>query len=105
MWSHKKSQGGHAMKWSPAQILGGAVAVAALAGALAAPAANASNDRPLFMAVGSHERAPIGWPEFCLEYVYECETEGTMAHDGVVHTEGWNDHVRIDIRLNDIGKP
>ena len=93
------------MKWSPAQILGAAVAVAALAGALAAPAANAGNDRPLFMAVGGHARAPIGWVEFCSEYAPECETKPATPHDAVLSTKGWKELVRINKWVNDTVKP
>jgi len=93
------------MKWSPAEILGAAVAVAALAGALAAPAANASNDRPLFMTVGSHARAPIGWTEFCSEYAPECETKAATPHDAVLTTKGWKELVRINKSVNDTVKP
>src|SRR5436190_14301866 len=104
MWSHKKSQGGHTMKRSPAEILGAAVAVAALAGALAAPA-NAGNDRPLFMAVGGHARAPIGWVEFCSEYAPECETKPAAPHDAVLSTKSWKELVRINKWVNDSVKP
>ena len=93
------------MKRSPAEILGAAVAVAALAGALAAPAANASNDRPLFMTVGSHARAPIGWTEFCSEYAPECETKAATPHDAVLTTKGWKELVRINKWVNDTVKP
>ena len=93
------------MKWSPTGILGAGIAAAALAAALAMPAAQAAGERTLFISVGATARAPIGWTEFCAEYAPECETKPVEARDVVLSNKAWKDLVRINKWVNDTVKP
>jgi predicted transglutaminase-like cysteine proteinase len=72
--------------------------------ALAMPA-EAASERPLFIAVGSSTRAPVGWVEFCSEYAPECETKAVEARDVVLSTKSWKDLLRINKWVNDTVKP
>ena len=80
------------------------IAVTAAA-ALAAPAALAGNDKPLFVSVGDVARAPIGWVEFCVEYKGECATKPTTPRDVVLSPKAWTDLVRVNAWVNDNIKP
>jgi predicted transglutaminase-like cysteine proteinase len=79
-------------------------AAAAVMAALAMPA-EAASERPLFIAVGTTTRAPIGWVEFCSEYASECETKAVEARDVVLSTKAWKDLLRINKWVNDTVKP
>jgi predicted transglutaminase-like cysteine proteinase len=79
-------------------------AAAAMVAALAMPA-EAASERPLFIAVGSSTRAPVGWVEFCSEYAPECETKAVEARDVVLSTKSWKDLLRINKWVNDTVKP
>jgi predicted transglutaminase-like cysteine proteinase len=94
------------MQWSPTGILGAGIAAAALAAALAMPAANAASEqRALFISVGATARAPIGWIEFCSEYAPECETKALDARDVVLSAKAWKDLTRINRWVNETVKP
>jgi predicted transglutaminase-like cysteine proteinase len=94
------------MQWSPTGILGAGIAAAALAAALAMPAANAASEqRALFISVGTTARAPIGWIEFCSEYAPECETKALDARDVVLSAKAWKDLTRINRWVNETVKP
>jgi predicted transglutaminase-like cysteine proteinase len=93
------------MKWSATEILGAGFAVAALAAGIVAPSANAAGDRPPLIAVGTGARAPIGWLEFCSEYVPECETKPLEPRDVVLTTKAWKDLARINKWVNESIKP
>jgi predicted transglutaminase-like cysteine proteinase len=82
----------------------GLAAVASLAFA-AAPAANAANERPLFVSVGDTSRPPIGWVEFCYERPRECAVTATTPRDVVLTAKAWKDLVRINNWVNDRIKP
>jgi predicted transglutaminase-like cysteine proteinase len=86
-------------------IAAGFAAVAALAGALAMPAAHAANERPLFIAIGASARAPIGWVEFCSDYPRECDGKLLEARDVVLTPKAWKDLVRINKLVNEQIKP
>ena len=81
------------------------MAAAVLAVALVMPTANAANERPLFISVGTPVRAPIGWLEFCAEYTPECEPRAAEARDVVLSSKAWKDLVRINKWVNDTVKP
>jgi predicted transglutaminase-like cysteine proteinase len=85
--------------------LGAGIAAAALAAALAMPAAQAAGERTLFISVGATARAPIGWTEFCAEYAPECETRQLDARDVVLTAKAWKDLTRINKWVNDTVKP
>jgi predicted transglutaminase-like cysteine proteinase len=104
MWLLKK-RGAAQMKWNPTEILRAGFAVAALAAGIVASAANAASERPLFIAVGTSARAPIGWLEFCSEYAPECEAKPLEPRDVVLTTKAWKDLARINKRVNETVKP
>src|SRR5262245_63019864 len=85
-------------------IVLGLTAVASLAFA-AAHAANAANERPLFVSVGEMSRAPIGWVEFCYARPRECATQPTTPRDVVLGAKAWKDLVRVNSWVNDKIKP
>jgi predicted transglutaminase-like cysteine proteinase len=80
------------------------VAAAALAVALTIPA-QAANERPLFISIGTSARPPIGWIEFCSEHTRECEVRPLEARDVVLTQKAWKDLVRINKWVNDTVKP
>lgn len=80
------------------------IAVAMLA-ALTGPAANAANERPLFVSLGSASRPPIGWVEFCAEHRRECDTRPVEARDVVLTPAAWRDLVRINRWVNSNVRP
>jgi predicted transglutaminase-like cysteine proteinase len=91
------------MPWRATEILGAGIAVAALAAVIGS--ASAANERALFAAVGASVRAPVGWLEFCSEYVPECETKSLEARDVVLTTKAWKDLTRVNRWVNDTVKP
>jgi len=90
------------MKNDYKRILGAAIGAVALVGALTVPAAG---ERPLFISVGMSARPPIGWIEFCSEYVRECDTKPVEARDVVITQKAWKDLNRINRWVNDTVKP
>jgi predicted transglutaminase-like cysteine proteinase len=78
-----------------------ALMLAVLAGATA----EAANERPLFISLGSAARAPIGWVDFCAEHRRECDTRPVEARDVVLTTTAWRDLVRINRWVNQKVKP
>lgn len=87
------------------RLLRAALALGALATATTIPAAQAANERPLFVAMGASARAPAGWAEFCIEYPRDCDTRRLEARDVVLTRQSWKDLVRINNRVNDAIKP
>ena len=84
---------------------GGLAAAAALAAALVMSAAEAANERPLFVSIGAGARAPIGWIEFCVEHVRECDVKPLEARDVVLTPQAWKDLLRVNKWVNDQIKP
>jgi predicted transglutaminase-like cysteine proteinase len=82
----------------------GLLAVIMLA-ALAGPAAQAANERPMFISTGASSRAPIGWNEFCNENRSECNTRPMEARDVVLTPTAWRDLVRVNRWVNTKVKP
>lgn len=93
------------MRWSATEIIAAGIAVAALTAGSISPAANAAGDRPLFIAVGSSARPPIGWTEFCSEYAPECETRPIPPRDMVLTTKAWKELARINRWVNETVRP
>ncbi len=87
------------------RVFGAVVAAAAIAALLTAPAANAANERPLFVNLGASSRAPIGWVEFCSRHPAECESKALDARDVVLSQKAWKDLVRINAWVNATIKP
>jgi predicted transglutaminase-like cysteine proteinase len=90
------------------RLFGAGLAMAAAVGfAALMPAADAeaANDRPLFIALGTPARAPIGWIDFCAEHVRECDNRTVEARDVVLTQKSWKDLVRINRWVNDNIKP
>jgi predicted transglutaminase-like cysteine proteinase len=73
--------------------------------ALTTAPATAANERPLFVALGTSARPPIGWVEFCAEYQRECETRPMEARDVVLTPAAWRDLVRINNWVNSNIRP
>lgn len=93
------------MRWSATEIIAAGIAVAALTTGSILPAANAAGDRPLFIAVGSSARPPVGWIEFCSEYAPECETKPIPPRDMVLTTKAWKELARINKWVNETVRP
>jgi len=94
------------MSFRNTRLVGVAFVIAvAIAGALPAAEAAAADDHPLFVAVGTPTRAPIGWTEFCAEHARECNTKAVEARDVVLSQKSWKDLVRVNKRVNDSIKP
>jgi predicted transglutaminase-like cysteine proteinase len=85
------------------EILGAGIAVLALTVLIGS--ASAANERPLFAAIGTTVRAPIGWLEFCSEYAPECEIRPLEARDVVLSAKAWKELIRINRWVNDSIKP
>jgi predicted transglutaminase-like cysteine proteinase len=64
-----------------------------------------STEHPLFIAVGTDARPPIGWVEFCAEYAPECDTAPLEARDVVLSSKAWSDLVHINRWVNESIKP
>src|SRR5262245_34290954 len=73
--------------------------------AFAGPAAQAASERPMFIAIGTSSRAPIGWIEFCAEHRQECNTRPMEARDVVLTPTAWRDLVRVNRSVNTKVKP
>lgn len=84
------------------RLIASTVALFAL-GAISA--ANAGSERVVYVAVGDHARAPIGWLEFCSENPRECATGRTVARDAVLTPQAWSSLVRTNDWVNQSIKP
>jgi len=67
--------------------------------------AASATERLLYVAVGEHARAPIGWVEFCTENPRECATGRTAARDVVLTPQAWSSLMRINDWVNQSIKP
>lgn len=85
--------------------LGAEIAMAAMIAAAAMPAAQAANERPLFIALGTSTRAPAGWTDFCAQTPRECDSRPLDARDVVLSQKAWKDLVQINAWVNDQIKP
>jgi predicted transglutaminase-like cysteine proteinase len=85
--------------------VGAGMVAAVILTALGASAAQATNERLMFIALGASSRAPIGWTEFCADNRRECETKPMEARDVVLTTAAWKDLVRINRWVNSKIKP
>jgi predicted transglutaminase-like cysteine proteinase len=83
----------------------GLALVAAVGFASVAPRAEAANDRPLYISVGTAARAPIGWIDFCAEHARDCDNRTVEARDIVLTQKSWKDLVRINKWVNEHIKP
>ena len=93
------------MHFGCTRFFGAGLVLAAALAAMPAAAAQAASEQPLFVAIGTGARAPIGWIEFCAEYSRECNTQRLEARDIVLTQASWNDLVRINKQVNDSIKP
>src|SRR2546430_16361760 len=88
---------GHGMQRNYTRLFGAVgAAAAALAAALAMSAAEAANERPLFVALGAAARAPIGWIEFCGEHGREWDGKPLEARDVVLTPQAGNGLMRVN---------
>ena len=85
--------------------VGAGMFAAVMLAALACPAAQAANEQPIFIALGTSSRAPIGWTEFCAENRRECEARPLEARDVVLTPTAWRDLARINRWVNTKIKP
>jgi predicted transglutaminase-like cysteine proteinase len=81
-----------------ARVLAAATLVVA---GLATPAAQASGDQRLFIAVGAPTQPSIGWAGFCTEYAPECESKPLEPRDVVLTPKAWKDLARINTWVNE----
>jgi predicted transglutaminase-like cysteine proteinase len=93
------------MKSNFTRQLGAGLAAAALAAMLAMTQAQAANERAMYASVGGTVRAPIGWTEFCADYVPECDTKALEARDVVLTAKAWKDLVRVNNSVNEAIRP
>ena len=85
--------------------VGAGLAAAIMLVALTGSAALAASERPMFIAIGTSSRAPIGWTEFCAENRQECDTRPMEARDVVLSPTAWRDLVRVNRWVNGKIKP
>jgi predicted transglutaminase-like cysteine proteinase len=83
-------------------LFASAIAIAAFS---AVSTASYATERLLYVAVGDHSRAPIGWLEFCAENRRDCATSRTAARDVVLTPQAWTSLVRINDWVNQSIKP
>jgi predicted transglutaminase-like cysteine proteinase len=81
------------------------VRIAAAGCVIVFASAAAASPRPLFVSTGDSSRAPIGWVEFCIENVRECNVAPSMPRDVVLTSKAWRDLVRVNKWVNDAIKP
>ena len=86
-------------------LLGARIGCTALIVMVSLTTAQAANERPLFISVGPSARAPIGWVEFCVEHVRECDVKPLEARDVVLTPQAWKDLLRVNKWVNDQIKP
>ena len=85
--------------------VGAGLAAAIMLVAFTSSAAQAASERPMFIAIGTSSRPPIGWTEFCAENRHECETRPMEARDVVLSPTAWRDLVRVNRWVNSKIKP
>jgi predicted transglutaminase-like cysteine proteinase len=85
--------------------LAAALAAATLALGLAMAPAKATDEPPLFVALGAVARAPIGWIEFCRAHARQCDTSPAEARDIVLTSKTWKELQRINNLVNDSIRP
>jgi predicted transglutaminase-like cysteine proteinase len=85
--------------------VGAGLAAAIMLVAFTSSAAQAASERPMFIAIGTSSRPPIGWTEFCAENRHECETRPMEARDVVLSPTAWRDLVRVNNWVNSKIKP
>jgi predicted transglutaminase-like cysteine proteinase len=93
------------MRQYPKSAGAGLAIAVVLATVLITPAAEAANERPLFVSLGASTRAPIGWTEFCADHAPECEIKPREARDIILTQKSWKHLVRINHRVNAQIKP
>jgi predicted transglutaminase-like cysteine proteinase len=93
------------MRQYPKSVGAGLATAVVLATVLVTPAAEAANERPLFVSLGASARAPIGWTEFCADLAPDCEIKPREARDVILTQKSWKDLVRINHRVNAQIKP
>ena len=86
-------------------LLGAGIGCTAFMAVVSLTAAQAANERPLFISVGTSARAPIGWNDFCAHSPRECDGRPLEARDVVLSQKAWKDLVRINKWVNDSIKP
>jgi predicted transglutaminase-like cysteine proteinase len=82
-----------------------ALGAAMLALALVMAPAKATEEPPLFVALGAVARTPVGWIEFCREHAPQCDTKPTEARDVALTSRSWKELQRINKLVNDSIKP
>jgi predicted transglutaminase-like cysteine proteinase len=88
------------------RVFGAGLAMAiAMATAAVIPAAEAANERPLFITAGATARAPIGWIDFCADNPRECDGRPLEARDVVLTQKAWKDLARVNKWVNDHVRP
>jgi predicted transglutaminase-like cysteine proteinase len=87
------------------KLLSARMGCAAVVATLSLSAAQAANERPLFIAVGNIARPPIGWTDFCVQLPRECDGRPLEARDVVLSQKAWKDLERINKWVNDTIKP
>jgi predicted transglutaminase-like cysteine proteinase len=85
-------------------ILGAGITLAAMV-VVIAPAAQAANERPLFISTGATAHAPIGWTDFCARMPRECATRPLEARDIVLSQQAWQNLARVNRWVNESIKP
>jgi predicted transglutaminase-like cysteine proteinase len=86
-------------------LLGAGIGCTALVAVASLTAAQAANERPMFISIGPTARAPIGWTDFCAQSPRECEGRPLEARDVVLSQKAWKDLLRINKWVNDSIKP
>jgi predicted transglutaminase-like cysteine proteinase len=86
-------------------LLGAGIGCTAFMAVVSLTAAQAANERPMFISVGPSARAPIGWTDFCAQSPRECDGRPLEARDVVLSQKAWKDLVRINKWVNDSIKP
>ena len=86
-------------------LLGVSMGYAAVMVVASLSAAQAANERPLFIAVSTSARPPIGWTDFCAQLPRECDGRPLEARDVVLSQKAWKDLERINKWVNDTIKP
>ena len=86
-------------------LMGAGIGCTAFMAVVSLTAAQAANERPMFISVGASARAPIGWTDFCAQSPRECDGRPLEARDVVLSQKAWKDLVRINKWVNDSIKP
>jgi predicted transglutaminase-like cysteine proteinase len=86
-------------------LFGAGIGCTAFMAVVSLTAAQAANERPMFISVGPSARAPIGWTDFCAHSPRECDGRPLEARDVVLSQKAWKDLVRINKWVNDSIKP